>query len=190
MVDQTKLKTWVEELAKDGPVRVMVNKDGEATSPERAKQDYHVKPDVIYIRDDGWSLGAPFELIDVAEKTWRGYWVAFMRRLRDGTGGWEWWPHDKPPECGGKVYKVVDEPRSYPECEKMRAVHEKSQAIGEFLDWLSERGIILASYYEEAGLSPYRVNIVELLAEYFDIDLDKAEQEKRTILEELRRKNA
>lgn len=98
---------------------------------------------------------------------------------------------EKPPYCsiceGTEKEPLV--PRSYPECEKMRAVHEKSQAIGEFLDWLSERGIVLASYYEEAGLSPHRVNVEALLAEYFGIDLDKAEQEKRTILEELRKQH-
>lgn len=39
-----------------------------------------------------------------------------------------------------------------PECEKMRAVHDQSQAIGEFLDWLTGpadeegRGLVLAEY--------------------------------------------
>lgn len=78
----------------------------------------------------------------------------------------------------------------YPECEKMAAIREKSQGIGEFLDWLSERGIILASYYEEAGLSPRHTNIEQLLAEYFNIDLNKVEKEKQAMLAELREKQA
>lgn len=188
-MDQTKLKTWVEQIVKHGPTRVVINKDGEATTPERARRDYHVKPDVVYIRNDGWSLGAPFELVDVAEKTWRGEWVAFMRRTGSEPSGWLWWPRDECPECGGKVYKV-DKPDPYPECAKMAAVQDKSQAIGAFLDWLSEKGIVLASYYEEAELSPYRTNIEQLLAEYFEIDLDKVDKEKQAMIEELRRENA
>ncbi len=63
------------------------------------------------------------------------------------------------------------------ECDKLHKIKDKAQSIGEFLDWLVE--------YHQVSLPD---SIVELLAEYFDIDLEKVEEEKRAILEELRNK--
>jgi len=37
-----------------------------------------------------------------------------------------------------------------PTLDKMRAVHDQSQAIGEFVEWLSARGIVLAESWHEA----------------------------------------
>ena len=36
----------------------------------------------------------------------------------------------------------------YPECEKLSKVSKESNKIGFFLDWLEERGIVLAEYPE------------------------------------------
>lgn len=69
-----------------------------------------------------------------------------------------------------------------PELDKVQEVRDRSQTIGEFLDWLPSQGIFLARYYEERGLSTFAVNIQELLAEYFDIDLEVMEEEKRRLL--------
>lgn len=92
----------------------------------------------------------------------------------------------------------------YPECERLQAVKEKSQAIGEFINWLhEEKGILLAEYHTHdetcnggngcgiysAQPIPWRYNIERLLAEYFSIDLDKVQAEKEAILENLRRKD-
>jgi len=84
---------------------------------------------------------------------------------------------------------------SYPECEKMSKVRKQSQLVGEFLDWLmNERGIVLSEYHEGEGrndeeeLMPISVRIEELLAEFFEIDLKKVEQERRQILKELQEK--
>ena len=77
---------------------------------------------------------------------------------------------------------------SYPEHEKMRAVKNESQTIGEFLEWLSEQGILLAKYDGETlFVSYYRIE--ELLAEYFGIDLNKINNEKDQMLQELRKLN-
>lgn len=100
-----------------------------------------------------------------------------------------------------------------PECDKMQAAQEKSQAIGDFLGWLQsgvvkqnlpmERSIFLAAYHVDCEdrdgetlpedeweigdtLLPYAYSTERLLAEYFGIDLAKAEQEKRAILKEMR----
>ena len=36
----------------------------------------------------------------------------------------------------------------YPECEKLSAVSGESNKLGSFIDWLAERGIVLAEYPE------------------------------------------
>ena len=81
----------------------------------------------------------------------------------------------------------------YPECEKMAAVKDESQAIGSFLEWLQhERSItveLCVRHDISDKLMPYWINIEQLLAEYFEIDLDKVEKEQRHMLDELRRKN-
>lgn len=76
------------------------------------------------------------------------------------------------------------------ECDKMHAVQNESQVIGNFLEWLLQKqGMVLCSYCDEIGLSPMVVNIEELLADYFEIDLNKVEQEKRAILDQQRAEN-
>lgn len=108
----------------------------------------------------------------------------------------------------------------YPECEKMIAINEKSQVIGEFLEWIQSgeadnskfnRPIFLAAF---AIVTTYHdLNDVEkdfpedewevgerimrfsyttemLLAKFFKIDMNKVEKERRAMLEEIRRKNA
>lgn len=87
------------------------------------------------------------------------------------------------------------------ECEKMLAVKEKSQAIGEFIVWLrEEKGILLAEYHTHdescdggnaCGIYsdqpvPWRHNMERLLAEFFGIDLEKVEEEKQAMLEVMR----
>jgi hypothetical protein len=90
----------------------------------------------------------------------------------------------------------------YPEHQKLKAVRAKSQAVGEFLDWLTaEKRITLAVAHEhtascrEDGLRcgysagdylPASASTRELLAEFFDIDESKIENEKRAMLAELR----
>lgn len=92
-----------------------------------------------------------------------------------------------------------------PELDKMSAVKERSQAIGEFLDWLAyEKEWTLAAYHEhtddcynqtqryptcgirEKELWQVQYSTERLLAEYFEIDLRKTDEEKRAILESIR----
>lgn len=78
-----------------------------------------------------------------------------------------------------------------PECDKMLKVQDESQAIGAFLDWLqSERRLTLCEANDrtfENSFIPARIGIEDLLAEYFKIDLNKVEKERRAILEECRK---
>jgi hypothetical protein len=78
-----------------------------------------------------------------------------------------------------------------PECDKMAKVRDQSQSIGEFLEWLSGKGIHLGKQfnYNDVDYSeflPYSYTTEELLAEFFEIDLNKVEEERRALLEELR----
>ena len=84
------------------------------------------------------------------------------------------------------------EPEKYPECRKMSSVRERSQPIGEFLEWLSEQGICLAKYSErwEDTLEVHHESTETLLARFFEIDLNKVEEERRAMIEELQAGNA
>ena len=103
-----------------------------------------------------------------------------------------------------------------PECDKMLAVQEKSQAIGEFLEWLNsgeadksdfKRPIFLSAYrivtetsrgeleedeyyVSDCHIDPIPYTIENMLARFFGIDLEKAEKEKRALLEEIRCQDA
>ena len=78
---------------------------------------------------------------------------------------------------------------STPELDRLAAVSDESQAIGEFLEWLqSERNIVLAEYLNPKAhlLYPANVGIETLLAQYFKIDLAKVEKERRLLLQSIR----
>lgn len=72
-----------------------------------------------------------------------------------------------------------------PELDKMLAVKEKSQIIGEFLDQCEFEGVHLAEY-DGDELRPIRRNIEATLAQYFGIDLKKCEAEREAILDHIR----
>lgn len=83
----------------------------------------------------------------------------------------------------------------YPECAKMSAVRDRSQLIGQFLDWLqSTAGVQLCKYVSRSSslgqtnseLMPIGLSIEQILAQYLEIDLEKVEEEKRAMLEHLR----
>ena len=74
-----------------------------------------------------------------------------------------------------------------PECDKLSAVAEESQKIGEFLEWLHYTKELLICDRDDAGTYyRYIISPEELLAEYFEIDLQKVEQEKQALLQWLR----
>jgi len=108
---------------------------------------------------------------------------------------------------------MSEQESQYPEHRKMHKVVKTSQEIGEFLDWLfntkhyqiAEYGFVPTN--APSGTKPKEWHyvgerrntdrlypvlhsshglIVELLAEYYGIDLLKIEQEKRQMLEEIR----
>lgn len=81
----------------------------------------------------------------------------------------------------------------YPEHDKLAAVEEASQAIGEFLDFgLADQGLVLAERMQEEHwvhgprLVGTSKSIQNILAAYFEIDQNRLEQEKRVMLDGLR----
>jgi hypothetical protein len=103
----------------------------------------------------------------------------------------------------------IDLLTKYPEHAKLDKVKDKSQTIGEFLEWLSTKRREVAVWaepkeppyldkdgelksnenYMPEGWYPLNYSIEKLLAEYFEIDLNKLESEKRQMLDEIRSKN-
>lgn len=91
----------------------------------------------------------------------------------------------------------------YPEHERMAAVKGRSQVIGEFLDWLSGRGTVLAEWSHETCIGadgkervgtedllfPVHRSIQQWLADYFEIDPVLIEKEKRAMIDEIRAPN-
>ena len=82
-----------------------------------------------------------------------------------------------------------------PELDRMLAVKEKSQTIGEFIEWLTNSSLMICEYGantcpfcddEIKALLPVRSTIEQLLADFFKIDLGKCEQERQQILADLR----
>lgn len=103
----------------------------------------------------------------------------------------------------------------YPEHEKLQKVRRDSEAIGQFLDspdkgftrmvWHDshtepdkyvylpcedECKLVERGWYNPEGWYPDHRSINQVLAEYFEIDLDKLEAEKREMLDEFRAKTA
>lgn len=77
-----------------------------------------------------------------------------------------------------------------PTLDKMLANQPESQAIGNFLEWLTEKGMFVAHDVEvenrrDKVTQPVYQTTEQLLARYFDVDLAEAEREKQKILESL-----
>lgn len=68
-----------------------------------------------------------------------------------------------------------------PELEKMTKLKPKSDIIADFLDWMRS---------ENKPMPDTDLECTKVMAEYFEIDLDKVEREKSKLLEEIREQNA
>jgi len=60
------------------PDRILISLEGDAVPPERAVE-HGIPWDVIFIRNDGWSLGASNGLAMAAEALWPEEWVAVIK---------------------------------------------------------------------------------------------------------------
>lgn len=73
------------------------------------------------------------------------------------------------------------------ECERLAAVSEKSQVIGEFIEWLRDTKRWQICQYDTAMTRWWLVTfaINNLLAKFFGIDLNKVEAERRALLADI-----
>lgn len=76
-----------------------------------------------------------------------------------------------------------------PELDKMQKVKDQSQVVGAFLDWLQNETDMVIGAWERERMYPVHKSIEELLAEYFEIDLNKVERERRALLDAIREDN-
>lgn len=75
----------------------------------------------------------------------------------------------------------------YPEHEKLKAIKSRSQVVGEFMEWLrKEKGISFAKPDRWGKYEPVNLPIQATLAEFFEIDQKKLDEEKEEMLKELR----
>jgi hypothetical protein len=63
------------------PHRVLVDSTGRSTTPELALSDYGIVAVLGFVRKDGWTLGAPPHLADVAAAMWAEHWFGQNLRL-------------------------------------------------------------------------------------------------------------
>jgi hypothetical protein len=56
---------------------VIINSDGEAVSYDRAEREYGVTPEIVFIRDDRWALGAIDKHRNIAYNMWPESWTHF-----------------------------------------------------------------------------------------------------------------
>ncbi len=77
---------WFTPLEVIEPRRVLINCDGEALSPRRAEREHGIVSDCVFVRNDGWTLGAPASLKDVARNLWAGDWREVW--TRESNGKW------------------------------------------------------------------------------------------------------
>lgn len=79
-MNELSLTERMAHILRNGPDRVVVDAEGLAVPSFRARRDYGITPDIIFIRDDGWSLGAPERFEAAAHREWKDEWVGFVRR--------------------------------------------------------------------------------------------------------------
>ena len=74
----------------------------------------------------------------------------------------------------------------YPEHQRLKSIRSKSQAIGEFLDWLATQELTICRIDNNDRYYPCNKPIQLYLSEYFQIDLEVLENEKQQMLRVIR----
>ena len=86
--------------------------------------------------------------------------------------------------------EIIPKPAT-PELDRLQNVVNDSGVISGFLDWLSEQGWTICETSEDGprwqDYMPICLASEQLLARYFEIDLNRVEAERRAILEHLRK---
>ena len=62
------------------PARTVIDDRGTGYSGRKAQWDLGIEADVVFLRQDGWTLGAQKELELVAYEMWKDEWAYFTRK--------------------------------------------------------------------------------------------------------------
>lgn len=86
-----------------------------------------------------------------------------------------------------------EEKIQYPMLEKLKRIEEKSHLCGEFFDFIRSKYVLFdpsvpREQFGYVGSGDY-INPEKLLAEFFDIDMEQAEEERQQILKYLHSQN-
>lgn len=74
-------------------------------------------------------------------------------------------------------------PPSYPEHEQLALVQSRSQAVGDFIEWLGQNQMAICTWIDRRDeWVAVGMGRDKLLALHFGIDLDRLEAEKRDII--------
>ena len=84
-----KVKASIIHIVAHGPDRVMI--DEHEAWPAKIAEIKGQEPVVIFIRNDGWSLGASKELVHAAERIWRDKWAAVIVQGKKEPIGYQKW---------------------------------------------------------------------------------------------------
>lgn len=101
--------------------------------------------------------------------------------------------HRDLPMAMHRARRTLDPPASeYPEHDKLSRVGDRTQAVGDFLEWVaSERGAQLCSFVDGADrFLPLTAGRDQLLGAWVEVDPIKLEDEKRAMLNEIRNRCA
>lgn len=71
----------------------------------------------------------------------------------------------------------------YPECDKWGGVADEASVIEDFASWLSDEKGIHFCETGEFGFYPCGTAVSSLIYEYYEIDVNKLESERRAILQ-------
>ena len=83
-----------------------------------------------------------------------------------------------------------EEQELYPEHKKLESIKDKKNIVIDFLEWLSyDTDYVFGTWTDDDLLMPANENTETLLSEYFKIDLNKLETEKRAMLDSIRSTN-
>lgn len=74
------IQSAIEKVFWHGPTRVVCTTEGYAVAPRVAREKWGITPDIVFIREDGWTLGAPQSLELIAWAMWEREWIAYARR--------------------------------------------------------------------------------------------------------------
>ena len=76
------IKKGMETIAKKGCDRVTITWQGDAVPYQQAIEQYNIDVEIIFIREDGWTLGCHRSMLTNAYNSWKDEWIAVLIKPR------------------------------------------------------------------------------------------------------------